>query len=145
MKGEDIINLAKTIREKYKTNDPDYIIDKFENFKLGETNINPKVFKAQAIKYNDYISIILNKNYTGISRKFLLAHELGHALLHKDFINYMDGGYQNLNVVNKEYEANLFAVALLIDESTLNVEFEKLSPYELSCIMDMNIQIKDCC
>ena len=145
MKGEEIIKLANAIREKYKTNDPDHIIDECENFKLGETNINPKVFKAQTIKYNDCISIILNKNYTGLSRKFLLAHELGHALLHKDFINYMDWAHQTINIINKEYEANLFAVALLIDESMLNVEFEKLSAYELSCIMDMNIRIKDCC
>lgn len=145
MRSEEIVNLTKYIKNKFKTNDPNTIISKLSRIEIGKTSINPRVFKAQAINYEHYISILLNENYQGISRKFLLAHELGHAILHKELINYMGSIPKSKQELTNEYEANLFAVSLLLDESKLNVNFSDLTAYELSCIMDMNITIKECC
>ena len=69
----------------------------------------------------------------------MCAHELGHALLHDELVNHFDVTRNNMNN-NVEYEANLFAVALLADESQLCVPFNKLSNAALKAIMDYNIK-----
>ena len=68
----------------------------------------------------------------------LCAHELGHALLHDDGINHFATTSKNA-FTNIEYEANLFAVALLFDENDFNVPLVSMSNYTLKSILDYNI------
>ena len=116
MKKKDIINLAREIKQNWQTNDP-YVIAK----KIGVlvfNGANVRGFKAHTIKLGSYPTTIwINEAYTDVSKKVLCAHELGHAILHPDNINYFGVTPQNVTK-SVEYEANLFALALLFGRAT---------------------------
>ena len=138
MRTEEILGLVKGLIETWKTNDP-YEIAKIYGIKVMTRSLNLKSYKAQTIKMQQYPAIIsINGAYSPLSQKVLCAHELGHALLHEEAVNHFDVTRQNMNT-DVEYEANLFAVALLIDESKLRIPLKKMSQIELKAIMDYNI------
>ena len=95
---------------------------------------------AHIIKAENYPTII---SITGcdntVGRQVLCAHELGHALLHEDGVNRFEGTYATI-VNDIEYEANLFAVALLFDEWKFNMPLEKMSNYLLKSVLDYNLR-----
>lgn len=66
-------------------------------------------------------NIVLNTRSGRIVKKILCAHELGHALLHGELAAMR--GFQELEMFDMtsrtEYEANLFAAELLIDDNEL--------------------------
>lgn len=84
--------------------------------------------------------ISLNKSYTKASQKVLCAHELGHALLHDEVVNHFAVTAQNVGT-NVEYEANLFAVALLIDQDQLCMPLLNMSNSNLKFILDYNLEV----
>ena len=141
MQSEDIIKLAQGIRKNWKTNDPFEIAEKFGIEILFRKNFI-KEFTAHTIKIPGYPTIIsINHAYNEKSKKILCAHELGHALLHDESINHF--AITNKNIfTNVEREANLFALALLLDEKTefqLNMPLVNMSNYTLKSILDYNI------
>ncbi|MDS0525498.1 ImmA/IrrE family metallo-endopeptidase [Clostridium sp. SHJSY1] len=78
-------------------------------------------------------TIFLNSNLNEHQQRFVLAHELGHAILHPRsscfFVNTL-----NTNKLKKEYEANLFAAELLIDFSSIDVLYmQGYSINQLAC------------
>ena len=86
-------------------------------------------------------TISINNKYSEKAKKILCAHELGHALLHEQCINYFATTSSNV-MTNIEFEANLFAVALLADNDInmkLSIPLEKMNNYLLKTIMDYNI------
>ncbi len=95
---------------------------------------------AYIIKANGYptiISIVGCDSSKG--RQVLCAHELGHALLHEAGVNRFDGTYDTI-VNDIEYEANLFAVALLFDDQKFNMPLERMSNYVLKSVLDYNLK-----
>ena len=91
--------------------------------------------KAYTIRSDNYPTIIIiTGRYEHKSQLVLCAHELVHALLHSDDIN-------NFAVTSKnvEYEANLFAVSLLFNESDFNMKVLNISNYLLKQVIDYNI------
>ena len=70
-------------------------------------------------------------------QNILAAHELGNALLHKDNYYNQFGDSRNYK---QEYEANLFAVALLFNKEDFNCNICLLDNYELKFILDYNIK-----
>jgi Zn-dependent peptidase ImmA (M78 family) len=58
--------------------------------------------------------------------------------MHDDTVNRFDITRANL-ATNAEYEANLFAVALLFDDKDFNIPLEQMSGSVLKSIMDFNI------
>ena len=141
MKKKDIINLAREIKQNWQTNDP-YVIAK----KIGVlvfNGANVRGFKAHTIKLGSYPTTIwINEAYTDVSKKVLCDHELGHAILHPDNINYFGVTPQNVTK-SVEYEANLFALALLVDEKDLSMPLENLSSYAVKSVLDHNIKLQD--
>ncbi|MBR2284896.1 MAG: ImmA/IrrE family metallo-endopeptidase [Ruminococcus sp.] len=73
--------------------------------------------KAMMIVYRRIKNIVVNENLPDIIMTFILAHELGHAVLHasrcKQFTDY--GLFDNSGVMEKE--ANIFAAELLLGDS----------------------------
>jgi len=138
MRAARIIKMAKDIVKLWKTNDPYEIAEKL-GIEVVERKININGFKAHTIKTEGYPTIIaINNNYADISKKVLCAHELGHAILHSEGINHFDVTSKNA-MTNVEYEANLFALALLVDEDKLNMPMGKMSNYTIKTILDYNI------
>ena len=68
-------------------------------------------------------------------------YELGQALLHSDDINNFAVTSKNA-FKNVEYEANLFAVSLLFNESDFNMKVLNMSNYLLKQVLDYNIAVE---
>lgn len=137
MRADKIIEFAKFIKDKFNgIYDPGYICAE-TGIKIRKINLNPNVYKAYTTNINGKPIISLNAKFTMKSQMVLCAHELGHALLHVD--NYFNG-FDGENS-QQEYEANLFAVALLFNEDEFNVPLSSLSNYELKCVLDSNIKL----
>ena len=68
-------------------------------------------------------SIYVNKNHPTTRRRFTIAHEIAHFLLHKDFINdgiVDDGLYRSGLPSAIETEANNLAAAILMPWNLIN-------------------------
>ncbi len=141
MRKQEIVELARGLKETYKTNDP-YELANIFGIRVLEKDHSFKGFKAQAVKFRGYAPYIaINANYTELAKKVLCAHELGHILLHAETLNYFAdiGGKINMET---EYEANLFVLALLEDQARLKVDMTEISPYMLQTIIESNIELK---
>lgn len=78
------------------------------------------------ISDNGYPIIIVNKNFSNDRKRFSIAHELGHIIMHSAITNlYPD--YRN-----KEVEANIFASELLMPEIEIKNDLRNLKLTELA-------------
>lgn len=74
--------------------------------------------------------IMINEQLEGSERLFVLAHELGHALLHRKQDCYFLRGHTYLNS-RLEREANYFASLMVISDDFL-VQHTHCSTYDIS-------------
>ena len=65
------------------------------------------------------VSITLNSDLSEALQRIILAHELGHAVLHRSSVGIR--GFHDFQLFDEtshlEYEANIFAAELLLDDS----------------------------
>ena len=114
-----IASLVDQLTRKYATRDPfELCADlgiRVRRMDLG-TDIKAYYYYQSRIR-----NIILNGCVSDIVQKILTAHELGHDRLHKEIA--MLKGFQEIELFDRatptEYEANLFAAELLIDDDEL--------------------------
>lgn len=141
MRAADIVALAKGLRDRWNTNDPFEIAKKF-GIEVLFRDVAIKGFTAQTIKIPGYPTIIsINDAFNEKSKKILCAHELGHALLHDESVNHFSVTKRNV-MTYVERDANLFAVALLIDDETeaqLSGPLVNMENHLLKAILDYNI------
>jgi Zn-dependent peptidase ImmA (M78 family) len=133
----DIVKIAISLKETYKTTNP------FRIAEMLNIDCNFVVFKKDAVQayllkpYEDVAPCIyVNSNFDKKSQQVFCAHELGHAILHKNASNHFDGNsLSNLN----EHEANLFAIALLFDPNLFIFDIQRMDNYILKAILDHNV------
>lgn len=84
---------------------------------------------------NEYIYI--SSNLDEFEEKYILAHELGHAILH----THISSEYYYSSFVSKdklEYQANKFAAELLINEEELDMpELKNMTINQLACYLGL--------
>lgn len=133
MTKENIILYARLLRSIFGTTDAIEIARQLR-YEVNFVDADIRSIKANTYRYeNGTKAIFINKKYDNISRNILCAHELGHAIFnHKYKHNYKDKNLKN------EYDVNLFAVALLFDDS-FNIPLVQMSNYALQSILDKNI------
>ena len=104
---------------KYQTRNP------YELCEALGIRISVKELGADICAYYYYYSrvhnILINSHASDDMRRILLAHELGHARLHKHIAILK--GFREMDIFDMvqptEYEANVFAAELLIADSSL--------------------------
>ena len=132
----EIITFAKDLKRKFGSN-PIHIAEHFGIRVLFEES---GIVKAHTMKMPDYPTIISIYGHNDlVTTRILCAHELGHALLHNDVVNKYSGSYRSI-VDQTEYEANLFAVTLLFNESDFNIPLDQMNNYILKGILDYNLK-----
>lgn len=138
IKPKDIIKLANEIKQEFQTDNP-FEIANYYGIAVLHRKDAPPDFKAHIMRLTGYPAIIsINGQYTEVAGKVLCAHELGHALLHEGTLNLFSTTATNTsNTV--EYEANLFAIALLCDENDFAIPLIKMDNSTLKYILDYNI------
>lgn len=136
MRTKEIIAFANELKRKYGK-DPFKIAEHY-GFKVSFWDYKKKDFTAQIFKTGKNIPIIsINNRYSETGKMVLCAHELGHAFLHEG-INHFKVTKENINS-SVEYEANLFAVALLFEQRDLSMQMDKMSNSTLKILLDYNI------
>lgn len=129
MKIKGIVN--KLIKEN-NTNDP------FEIAHKKGINIIFKPFKqiyGFYSCYKRYQFIYINQNLSSQEQKFVCAHELAHAILHRNINTPFLKKYTLFSTDKIEKEANTFAVELLMPDHFLyQFKNENTSIYEAAQI-----------
>lgn len=64
--------------------------------------------------------VFINSNLKEEEKRYVLAHEIGHAILHTKSSCFFSST-ANINKLKKEYEANLFASELLINFDDIDI------------------------
>ena len=114
-----ITRTANKLTRKYQTRDPFELCGalgvRIRYMDLG-TNIKAYYFYQSRIR-----NIVLNNRVSEVVRRILVAHELAHDQIHRDIA--MLRGFQELELFDRanptEYEANIFAAEVLIDDGEL--------------------------
>lgn len=99
---------------KYKQRDP-FLLSK----KLGINVIENDLGEVYGYytQINRIKFILINSNLSESEKRFVVAHELGHAILHSKITTPCLMHLKHINEIKIECEANKFAVQLLIDGS----------------------------
>lgn len=112
----DVRQIVERIVNKYRTRSPHELADRMgiivSKCELG--SIRGYYLKKYRIK-----QIILNCNLSEMEEKFVLAHEIGHSVMHEDLNTpfLMESTYFSKNKF--EVEANRFAAELLIPDNII--------------------------
>ena len=114
-----IVNQVESLVKRYGTRNPFILCQELGiniRFKELGTEIKAYFFYQSRIK-----TIVINQRTTLSACRILCAHELGHGILHKKLAAMR--GFHELELFDclntTEYEANLFAAELLIDDNEL--------------------------
>lgn len=120
MKNRRAISVAQELLQRYDTRNPENLAAELEIeiVKLSTLKRQKGFFKVIA----NVCFIFVNSNLSREMQKMVVAHELGHALLHKEYC-VKSGGiieFEIFDMTNEmEYEANVFQATLLIDDYDL--------------------------
>lgn len=142
--ARDAIAIAQKLMRKYHTSDPQILagILGVEIIELSDLTRQRGIFKV--IVGNAFIFI--NANLSEQLKKMIIAHELGHVLLHWDEGKKPSGlvEFEIFDIKDqKEYDANLFAATLLIDDEELRnyIYVERLDVVSIARIMNINVNL----
>ena len=114
-----IIRAVEKLIKKYDTRDP-YELCKLLGIKIHYYDLQKKLkgfFYYQSRQKN----IVIDSNVNEVLERILIAHELGHAILHTKIA--MMRGFQEMEVFDgsslEEDEANFFAAELLLEDQAV--------------------------
>lgn len=110
---------VEELTRKYGTRDPYKICDELGvRIRVKDLGIDMKAYYFYQSRIRN---IVLNNRVSTPIQRILVAHELGHDRLHRDIA--MLKGFQEVELFDAalptEYEANIFAAELLIDDNEL--------------------------
>ena len=118
-KFDYITEVAEKLTRKQKTRDPYELCDAL-GIRVRYKDLGNDI-KAYYFYHSRIRNIVLNTRISEAVQRILVAHELGHDRLHMDIA--MLKGFQEVELFDMalptEFEANLFAAEILIDDDEL--------------------------
>jgi Predicted Zn peptidase len=108
-----IRKIIKKLKKKYNTSSP-YELAECLDITVIIQPLGNVWGMYKYIKRNKVIFI--NSVLSEIERRFLLAHEIGHAVLHPKSSFYFINKNNYASKIKSEYEANVFAADFLIND-----------------------------
>lgn len=124
--AKHIIDTVDKLVKKYHTSDP-YELCKLLGIKIHYYDLEKKL-KGFFFYQSRQKNIVIDSNVNEILERILVAHELGHAILHTKIA--MMKGFQEMEVLDggsqEEDEANFFVAELLLEDEKV---LEHLSEY----------------
>ncbi|NRT90128.1 ImmA/IrrE family metallo-endopeptidase [Clostridium beijerinckii] len=141
-----MVNYRKKVQslvKKCKTRDP-YKIAMEEKVEVKFKHLSPSspegIFKK--ILRRKYIIINLTRITSKPHLNMVLAHELGHAMMHSSDKAFFLHDHTFYDRGRFEIEANKFAAELLIDEEKVDtIYLEDLSIEQLACSYEVSVQL----
>ena len=121
---EQISDAAKQLKKKYDETDPERLAEQMKILVSREPmGLFEGCCKGFFLVYRRKKHITVNSDLPDVLQRLVLAHELGHCILHSGFSGAAFHDVTLFDVTDrKEYEANVFASELLLpDETVLGV------------------------
>lgn len=129
----DIKRIVSYYVRKFQTTDPFEIADRLGVlYQIGEIGCEGCYMFLKNHRY-----IFLNQNLDERETRMVMAHELGHAVLHRKENCYFIRNKTLLLNSKNEIEANRFAAELLISDDILK-EYGEMTTDQLSRILGYN-------
>lgn len=135
-----IKQLVTDIVKKYNTRDPYELCD-YLGIKIMECNLGKRAMGLHQ-NHNGVSVIHLNENIDNDCKKYVLAHEIGHLLLHKNAnLLFMKG--KTLFCESKlENQANKFAIEFLLEDDLLNdIAFKGMTFEQVAATLKMPLEL----
>lgn len=137
--SRDIKNIVLDLTQKYNTLNPFKIAD---SLKI-EYIIGPMGKYSGCYLYlKRHRCIFINEDLSDSDMRLVMAHELGHAILHKSEDCYFIRNKTFLSTARIEKEANTFAAELLIPDSLI-YENPGMTKNQLARLAGYNEKIMD--
>ncbi|MBQ8227892.1 MAG: ImmA/IrrE family metallo-endopeptidase [Clostridia bacterium] len=142
-----ICSLVENIRSKYDQNNPFRLCDEMGIITLfAPMGDSPVACKGFFLTQSRIKSITINSDLSEDFQRIICAHELGHAMLHRDRsgvnafhdFSFFDG------VDRLEYEANIFAAEFLLpDDEVLKILNDDLSFFQAAAKLYVPAELLD--
>lgn len=127
---------------------PNIAFEKLLNYKvikrdtLGEYDLSGELVEIAGIIDNDKKAVGISKNFTPYIQNFTLAHELGHALLHKQNVLHRDRALDGTSATARapiELQADKFASYFLMPKKQVIKLFQELFQLEKFMLNEDNV------
>jgi Zn-dependent peptidase ImmA (M78 family) len=115
--GDYIKKIINKLKKKYNTSSP-YELAECLNITIITQPLGNVWGMYKYIKKNKVIFI--NSALSEFEKRFVLTHEIGHAVLHPRSSCYFINEHNYVSKIKSEYEANMFAAEFLIDDVTVD-------------------------
>ncbi len=142
-----LFTLPSSLVREYATRDP-FLIARHKGYTVRYLDLKKQKGFCTNI-YNNFF-IFINQNLSDQMKRMTCAHELAHIILHKDQLGRDSAGrfshfveMELFDITNQtEYEANLFAANLLIDEEDLmRMLTDGQDIVSIASTMDVNVNM----
>lgn len=117
----NIKKIVSNLIKKYNTNDP-YALANYLDIEVIEHDLASAYGMYKLVKRNKFI--FLNTNLDDDTKRFVLCHELGHAILHRTSPGFYFKNHTLMKTSSYEKEANTFASELIISDTDLKEHLE---------------------
>lgn len=136
---EYIYKEVQKLKTRYKTSDPFQIL-KAMHVEVWDTPHNCDM-KGFCFLSNRQFYISINPTLPPQMRRIVAAHELGHIILHKSRLKMAMMTDYSIDSIQKdaEYEANLFAAELLLEDDDIISEMDQDNSNYFSLCSGLNI------
>lgn len=132
-----IRGIVNKLIKKYKTNNP-YELASYLNIILIEKPLGAMSGSYFYINRNKVI--FLNSSLTDYEKILVLAHEIGHSILHKNRNCYFIKNKTLLLTSKIEKEANIFTAELLINDN-LFLQYEGFTLTQIGCMENIPVEL----
>ena len=106
-----------------------------ELYEESFTQLNGAYYNIERTKH-----IILDSGMDDIEKRFVLAHELGHAILHRKENCFFKKKYTRLKVSYIEMEADEFAANLLLPQD-IPIDLQELNAEQLAMLYEVPLEL----
>ena len=145
MKYDYIIRAVRNLKKRYKTAGPKEICRKLHII-LNEVPMgtSPTAVKGFFIRNARKKVITINSDLPAVVQRFILAHELGHAVIHGNSVRMFNDITLYDESSPEEKEANIFAAELLMeDEEVLEHLHSGCTFFTAASILDVPPEFLD--
>lgn len=129
---KEICRRVKYITKKYASEDPAELCRSMDiQIVFKDMGSHETAIKAMMVKFCRIRCIVVNSQLSETVRRFIIAHELGHAVLHADGADEFTERIAFDHSSHMELEANIFASELLIPGENSLIEQMKTTGYTI--------------
>lgn len=87
-------------------------------------------------------TIFLNENLNSVEKRFVLAHEIGHAILHRNINCFYLKKHTLMKTSIYELEANRFSSIVLLP-SKIPIEYQYYNLQQIACMYDVPLELAE--